>query len=173
MKRYRQTIGKHSFCKKKTVFGKLQGICTTNQNKFYNNKTKCFCCDRNTLSYTIPSKPMNTIEKSTSNILTHHLTAFGDNNLDEIMLDYTEQSTVLTDKGAVKGIENIRKFFEVMFSLIPTGSQFEMKQLTISDKAAHIIWASKSAAADIPFGTDTFIIEDDKILVHTVAAFIR
>ena len=55
---------------------------------------------------------MNTIEKSTSNILTHHLTAFGDNNLDEIMLDYTEQSTVLTDKGAVKGIENIRKFLK-------------------------------------------------------------
>ena len=116
---------------------------------------------------------MNTIEKLTSNILTHHLTAFSDNKLDEIMLDYTEQSTVLTDNGAVKGIDNIRKFFEVMFGLIPTGSQFEMKQLTISDKAAHIIWTSKSETADILFGTDTFIIEDDKILVHTVAAYIR
>lgn len=116
---------------------------------------------------------MNTIEIATSNVLTHHLTAFGDNNLNEIMLDYTEQSIVLTDKGAIKGLDKIRHFFEMMFGLIPTGSHFEMKQLTVSDNAAHIIWASKSATADIPFGTDTFIVENDKIMVHTVAAFIK
>ena len=116
---------------------------------------------------------MNTIEISTSNILTHHLTAFGDNNLDEIMLDYTDKSILLTDKGAVKGLDKIRQFFEMMFGLIPTGSHFEMKQLTVSDNVAHIIWASKSTAAEIPFGTDTFIIQKDKIVVHTVAALIK
>lgn len=116
---------------------------------------------------------MNTLERASSTILTHHLTAFGDNNLDKIMLDYTEQSTVLTDKGAIKGLDKIRQFFEMMFGLIPTGSHFEMKQLTVSDNAAHIIWASKSATAEIPFGTDTFIIENKKIMVHTFAAFIK
>lgn len=116
---------------------------------------------------------MNTIETATSNVLTHHLVAFGDNNLDEIMLDYTEQSTVVTDMGAVKGIDKIRKVFEEMFALIPTGSDFEMKQLTISKNVAHITWTSKSAIADIAFGTDTFIIENNKIMVHTVSTFIK
>ena len=116
---------------------------------------------------------MNAIETATSNILTHHLAAFGDNNLDDIMLDYTEQSTVLTDKGAINGLDEIRQFFKMMFALIPTGSHFEIKPLTVSDKAAQIIWSSKSTTADILFGTDTFLIENDKIRVHTVAAFIK
>jgi ketosteroid isomerase-like protein len=116
---------------------------------------------------------MNTIETATNDILTHHLTAFGCNDLDEIMLDYIEQSIILSDKGAIKGLDKIRQFFETMFGLIPTGSHFEMKQLTVSENAAHIIWASKSATADLPFGTDTFIVEKEKIMVHTVAAFSR
>lgn len=114
---------------------------------------------------------MNPIETVTNTVLMHHLTAFGDNNLDEIMLDYTEESIVLTDNGALNGLEKIRQFFKEMFALIPTGSHFEMKQLTISGTAAHIIWASRSATADIPFGTDTFIIENEKIKVHTVSAY--
>ncbi|WP_185974359.1 hypothetical protein [Litoribacter populi] len=34
---------------------------------------------------------MATPESATSDILTHHLTAFGNNDLDEIMKDYTEE----------------------------------------------------------------------------------
>lgn len=116
---------------------------------------------------------MHTLETATNNILTHHLTAFGNNNLDEIMLDYTAQSMVLTNNGTIKGLEGIRYFFETMFKLIPTGAHFEMKQLTIGNNIAHIIWASTSATADIPFGTDTFVIENEKIKVHTVATFIK
>jgi ketosteroid isomerase-like protein len=115
---------------------------------------------------------MNTVEIATKKVLMQHLTAFGNNNLDEIMLDYTEESTLLCDKGTLKGLDKIRQLFEEMFSLIPSGSEFEMKQLTISDKVAHIIWTSKSVISEIPFGTDTFLIEDDKIKVHTVAALV-
>lgn len=116
---------------------------------------------------------MNTVEIATKEVLMHHLTAFGNNNLDGIMLDYSAQSTLLTDKGAITGLDTIRQFFEEMFALIPTGSHFEMKQLTISNNVAHIIWVSKSATAYIPFGTDTFVIENGKIIMHTVCALIK
>jgi hypothetical protein len=115
---------------------------------------------------------MNTVEITTGKVLMHHLTAFGNNNLDEIMLDYTEDSTLLCDKGILKGLDKIRLFLEEMFSLIPSGSEFEMKQLAISYKVAHIIWKSKSVIAEISFGTDTFLIENDKIKVHTVATLV-
>jgi hypothetical protein len=48
-----------------------------------------------------------------------------------------------------------------------------MKQLTVSENVAHIIWASESAIATIPFGTDTFVLENDKIRFHTVAAVVN
>ncbi|HZK98039.1 MAG TPA: nuclear transport factor 2 family protein [Prolixibacteraceae bacterium] len=112
------------------------------------------------------------MSKKTNEILTHHLTAFGDNNLDETMKDYTEQSEVLTVDGSVKGLDLIRKFFAKMFITIPTGSEFEMKQLTIRGNVAHIVWASKSNVAEIPLGSDTFVLENDKIRFHTVVAYI-
>lgn len=34
----------------------------------------------------------------------HHLAAFGDNDLDEIMKDYTDTSEVLCKEGLLKGL---------------------------------------------------------------------
>ena len=115
---------------------------------------------------------MATNETMTKDILMHHLTAFGNNDLDEIMQDYTEQSEVLTQNGLLKGLEAIREFFEQFFVTIPTGSEFEMKQLIITENVAYIAWSSKSAVAEIPMGTDTFFFEQDKIRFHTVASYI-
>jgi ketosteroid isomerase-like protein len=114
---------------------------------------------------------MATTETVTNEILMHHLTAFGNNDLDEIMKDYTEQSEVLTPEGPLKGLIAIRKFFENFFVTIPTGSTFDMKQLTVTHNVAYIAWSSKSAVVEIPTGTDTFFLEGDKIRFHTVASY--
>nr|WP_315158323.1 nuclear transport factor 2 family protein [uncultured Flavobacterium sp.] len=115
---------------------------------------------------------MNTATTATQNVLMHHLTAFGENNLDEILLDYSEESLILTDQGKIQGLNNIRQLFEAMFILIPSGATFEIKSLTISDCVAQIIWSSQSSTAEIPFGSDTFLIEDEKIKVHTIATLL-
>lgn len=107
--------------------------------------------------------------RSTHEILNHHLKAFGNNDLEAILKDYNEQSEIFTVDGVVRGLEAIRKFFEEFFRVIPTGSVFEMKQLIVSDRLAYIVWSSKSEAAEIVFGTDTFVIEEDKIVFHSVA----
>jgi ketosteroid isomerase-like protein len=115
---------------------------------------------------------METSETLTSEVLNHHLTAFGANDLDEILKDYTEESEVLTPDGPLKGLVAIRRFFAAYFVTIPTGSAFEMKQLTITGNAAYIVWSSDSGVASIPLGTDSFFLEGDKIRLHTVAAHI-
>lgn len=109
----------------------------------------------------------------TNTVLMHHLTAFGNTNLEEIMLDYTEDSEVLTEKGIIKGLSAITDFFLAFFITIPTGSTFEMKKLTVTENVAHIIWSSESEVTSIPFGTDTFVFEKDKIRFHTVSAVVQ
>lgn len=104
-------------------------------------------------------------------ILMHHLIAFGDNNLDEILKDYTEQSIVMTPNGTLKGLAEISTFFKDFFEAIPTGSAFSMQQKIIEGNVAYIAWASKSNKAKIPMGTDTFVFEGDKIQYHTVADY--
>ncbi|HEV7331320.1 MAG TPA: nuclear transport factor 2 family protein [Flavisolibacter sp.] len=115
---------------------------------------------------------MATSETLTSEVLNHHLTAFGGNDLDEILKDYTDESEVLTPDGPLKGLVVIRKFFAEYFATIPTGSAFDMKQLTVTGNAAYIVWTSESQVASIPMGTDTFFLQDGKIRLHTVAAHI-
>ncbi len=104
-------------------------------------------------------------------VLTHHLTAFGNNDLEEILRDYTEGSQILTPDGIVTGMAGIRTFFEAFFAVIPTGSAFGMKQNSIVDNVAYIVWTSDSAVAQIPLGTDTFFFDGDKIKYHTVADY--
>ena len=111
-----------------------------------------------------------TQEIITTDVLNHHLTAFGDNDLVEILKDYTKDSEVLTPEGPLKGLDAIRKFFVDFFVQIPTGSDFKMKQLTVVGNAAYIVWTSESAVAKIPLGTDSFFLEGDKIRLHTVAS---
>jgi len=110
-------------------------------------------------------------EEITKQVLTHHLTAFGNNDLDEIMKDYTEQSEVLTPAGPLKDLAAIRQFFADYFLAIPTGSAFELIQLTTTRNVAYVAWASESANVRIPIGTDTFFLEGDKIRFHTVADY--
>jgi predicted SnoaL-like aldol condensation-catalyzing enzyme len=119
----------------------------------------------------LTNKKTNTMNTTVEQTLMHHLIAFGDNNLDEILKDYTEQSVIMTPNGTVKGLTEIRKFFTAFFKAIPSGSHFEMKQKTIEGNVAYITWASKSNVADIPMGTDTFVFDEDKIQYHTVADY--
>ena len=49
---------------------------------------------------------------TTHDVLMHHLTAFGNNDLEEILKDYTQQSELLTPNGPLKGLEEIQSFFE-------------------------------------------------------------
>jgi ketosteroid isomerase-like protein len=104
-------------------------------------------------------------------VLIHHLTAFGNNDLDAILKDYTETSLIFTPKGIVKGLDNIRQFFVDFFALIPTGSTFGMDQKLIEGNVAYILWNSDSNVAQIPVGTDSFLFEGNKIQYHTVADY--
>lgn len=111
------------------------------------------------------------MENNVEQILIHHLTAFGNNDLDAILEDYTETSVLFTPKGIVIGLDNIRQFFVEFFAVIPTGSAFGMDQKLIEGNVAYILWNSDSDLAQIPVGTDTFVFEGDKIKYHTVADY--
>jgi|SRR6478609_5069302 len=112
------------------------------------------------------------LQTKTKTILDHHVSAFLEADMEEIMKDFSEQSELLTPQGALKGTSDIRVFFEEIFKLIPKGSTLELKQEIISDNIAYVVWASESIFATIPLGTDTFIMEEDKIRYQLLAAHI-
>jgi hypothetical protein len=112
------------------------------------------------------------LQTKTEEILNHHLSAFIETDVDEIMKDFTEASELLTPDGALTGLNAIRSFFEEMFKILPKGSTLELKQQIIRDDVAYIVWSADSSFVNIPVGTDTFIMKDGSIIYQIVAAHI-
>jgi len=113
-----------------------------------------------------------TVLTRTEEILNHHLSAFVETDLDEIMKDYTDRSELLTPQGPVTGLNAIRSWFEEIFKAFPKSSSLDLKQTIIRDNVAYIVWSGESSFVNIPLGVDTFIMENDKILYQNLAAHI-
>lgn len=111
-----------------------------------------------------------TLQTKTKEVLDHHLSAFMEADVDEVLKGFSEESEILTPQGPVKGLSAIRSFLEEIFKIVPKGSTLELKQEIIRDNMAYIVWSGESVFVSIPLGTDTFMIEGDKILYQTLAA---
>src|SRR5438046_873660 len=58
-----------------------------------------------------------TFHTKTKEILDHHVSAFIEADVEEILKDFSEHSEVLTPQGAVKGLPAIRSLFEGIFKI--------------------------------------------------------
>jgi uncharacterized protein (TIGR02246 family) len=96
-------------------------------------------------------------------ILDRHMEALAAGDLDAVMADYTDDSVFISNLGgAVKGLDAIRGVFSATSAVAPT---IERTAEHIDGDVAFITWTGEG----LPFGTDTFLIRDGKILVQTVA----
>lgn len=111
-------------------------------------------------------------ETKTQEVVTRHLTAFNNADVDEILKDFTEDSELLTPDGTLKGLTIIRSFYGEVFKMVPKGSALEIKQMMIRGNVAYVAWTCESSLVTIPIGADTFIVENDKIKYQTLGAHI-
>ena len=107
---------------------------------------------------------------TTEAVIDHHLQAFGDGDIDELMLDYTDSSILITPERTLNNLNEICALFNKFITdVVPPGCDFELSKKIINGDIAYLIWSAESDNFRIPFGTDTFIIKDGKIATQTVA----
>ena len=123
-------------------------------------------------------KPVTTVspfsEEKTKEVLDHHWVAFQANDLEETMKDYTEESVLITPDKTYKGLAEIRQNFVNAFAAFPKESTTMTlaKSIVVND-VGYIIWSAKTPTFELPFGTDTFIIHDGKIVRQTYAGVVK
>jgi len=112
---------------------------------------------------------------STEDVLNHHLQSFSAGDVDEMIKDYTDESVLITPEGIIRGREELRTAFgELLSGLFKPGTYtFEMDRLEIVGEVAFIAWHSTNEGAEVPLGTDTFLVRDGKIAVQTFAASVQ
>jgi hypothetical protein len=110
---------------------------------------------------------------TTQDVLNHHLAAFIDGDIEEMLKDYTEDSVVWTADAEFKGKDAIAFFFGEVYKIMPKGStKLDVLQTFIKDGTAYIAWKGDSPFVNIPAAADTFVIKDEKIVIQAIGAHI-
>lgn len=112
--------------------------------------------------------------EASQKIVEGHLNAFGANDLDVIMADYTEESIIFTPDATLTGLTEIRALFAGMFPAFPAGeTTFTLDKIQANNEIVYIVWHADAPTVEVPLGTDTFIMENGKIKRQTFTAVIN
>ena len=129
-----------------------------------------------TESVTVPSASTavpSISEESTSKVLDHHWEAFGANDLEATMADYTEESILITPDKTFKGLKEIRDNFVFAFTIFPKGSStLKLSKSIVQQDVGYITWEATTPKMKKSFNTDTFIVHDGKIVRQTYAGLV-
>ena len=107
---------------------------------------------------------------TTESVLDHHLTAFGNRDVSDILSDNTEESVIVTDQGTFRGVDEIRGFFE---DLIAESSQegvtMDVTQRTVEGEYAFLVWEAETPDNVYELAIDAFHVPDQTIRFQSFA----
>jgi ketosteroid isomerase-like protein len=111
---------------------------------------------------------------STKDVLEHHLKAFDQGDLNGVLSDYAPDAVVFTRDRMFKGVDAIRPLFQTLFAeFAKPGATFTMKQQLVDGDYAYILWTAETADNVYELATDTFVVQDGKIVAQSFTAKIR
>jgi hypothetical protein len=106
---------------------------------------------------------------ATDTVVRNHLTAFLEQRgVDSVVADYDDAAQFHTEAGIYRGKQEIHGFFVDFIAGLPDGAinRFELRTLQVEGSIGYITW---SVGSEIPLGTDTFVVDDGKIVSQTFA----
>ena len=114
---------------------------------------------------------MNAQSSVTETVVRNHLQAFLEQKgIDAILNDYDENARFYSEAKIYQGKQEIHGFFVGFIGSLPAGAigRFSLRSLRVDGNMAYITW---SVGADIPMGTDTFVVANGKIVSQTFAMY--
>ena len=114
---------------------------------------------------------MDAQSSATDAVVQNHLTAFLEQQgVDSVVQDYDDAARFHTETKIYRGKQEIHSFFVDFIAGLPQGAmdRFELRSLQVEGSIGYITW---SVGSEIPLGTDTFVVDDGKIVSQTFAMF--
>jgi hypothetical protein len=108
---------------------------------------------------------------TTNDVLDQHLKCFGENDLDGVLADYSSDAVLFIPGRPLKGPDAIKSFFQAFFSeFAKPGASFSMRQRYVEGNYAYILWSAETADNSYEAATDTFVVQNGKIVAQSFAA---
>jgi ketosteroid isomerase-like protein len=114
---------------------------------------------------------MNSESSDTESVVRNHLQAFLEQKgVAAIVNDYDDNARFISEAQIYRGKQEIHGFFTGFIDALPAGGidNFTLRSLRVDGDVAYITW---SVGGDIPLGTDTFVVNNGKIVSQTFAMY--
>ena len=84
--------------------------------------------------------------------------------------DYNDTARLYNETKVYHGKREVHGFFVGFIAGLPAGGtgRFELRSLQVEGHIAYITW---NVGSEIPLGTDTFVVKNEKIVSQTFAMF--
>lgn len=115
---------------------------------------------------------MSEVDRTTgsADVLEHHLTAFGEQDISEFLADYTEDSVILSNVGTSRGLDEIRALAEQLFAeFAQDGVEMTIDTQEADGEIGYAVWHAETPDNVYEFGTDTLVVRDGIIESQTFA----
>lgn len=106
---------------------------------------------------------------STDEVWHHHIKAWEDRSVGDIVSDYTDESILVLNNQVFKGQEQIAQVFTQLFGIFDAGVN-RIDTPLVFGRFVYITWHFTPTTQSEFFGTDTFVIENGKITLQTIAS---
>jgi hypothetical protein len=100
-------------------------------------------------------------------VFAHHGKALGVGDLDEIVVDYADDSVLITPAGVSRGKDGIRNAFASLLDDLPNAA-WDLKTQIFEGDVLFLEWTADSAVNRVDDGVDTFVFRDGMIRAQTV-----
>ena len=107
--------------------------------------------------------------KSTNEVWNHHIRAWETRSVHDIVSDYSDDSVLVLNNHVFKGQDQIANVFTQLFSIFDAGTN-RIDTPVVLDRFVYITWHFTPTYKQEFFGTDTFVIENGKIVLQTIAS---
>ncbi|MGB8390301.1 nuclear transport factor 2 family protein [Mycobacterium sp.] len=108
-----------------------------------------------------------TPSRTPQQVFAHHGKALAAGDLDEIVVDYAEDSALITAAGVARGRDDIRRAFAKLVEDLPA-AVWDLKNQIFDGDVLFLEWAADSAVNRVDDGVDTFVFRDGMIRAQTV-----
>lgn len=101
---------------------------------------------------------------STESVVKHHIQALADGDLEATMADYADDCVFIGNGQVIRGKDAVRRIFQGALANGPF--KVALKDELYHGDVGFITW---DVPGVIRLGTDTFVVENDRIVVQTNA----
>lgn len=107
---------------------------------------------------------------STADVLEHHLTAFGEQDISEYLADYSDDSVIVSNVGTSRGLHEIQALAEHIFpEFAQDGVEMTVDTQEAEGEIGYAVWHAETPDNVYEFGTDTLIVRNGVIDSQTFA----